>query len=51
MYILLPSLETLSIYNCPEVKSFPEGGLPSNLNEIYIDNCDKLFASRLEWGL
>jgi hypothetical protein len=51
MHILLPSLEKLHIKDCPQVESFPEGGLPSNLNEISIFNCDKLFASRMGWGL
>jgi hypothetical protein len=51
MHILLPSLDKLSISDCPEVESFPEGGLPSNLNVISIFHCDKLFASRLGWGL
>ncbi|XP_062173946.1 putative disease resistance protein At3g14460 [Alnus glutinosa] len=51
MHILLPSLEKLSLSACPQVESFPEGGLPSNLNEISIFDCDKLFASRLGWGL
>jgi Leucine-rich repeat (LRR) protein len=51
MHILLPSLDKLSLSDCPQVESFPEGGLPSNLNEISIFRCDKLFASRLGWGL
>jgi hypothetical protein len=51
MHILLPSLEKLCIEDCPQVLSFPEGGLPSNLNEISIYNCDKLFASQLGWSL
>jgi len=51
MHILLPSLETLYINDCPQVESFSEGGLPFNLNEISIFDCDKLFASRLGWGL
>ncbi|XP_059445071.1 putative disease resistance protein At3g14460 [Corylus avellana] len=51
MHILLPSLEKLKIINCPQVESFPEGGLPSNLNEISVENCDKLFANRMGWGL
>jgi hypothetical protein len=51
MRTCLPSLEKLSIEDCPQIESFPEGGLPSNLNEIYIDNCAKLFASRMGWGL
>jgi hypothetical protein len=51
MHILLPSLDRLYIEDCPQVESFPVGGLPSNLNEISILDCDKLFASRLGWGL
>ncbi|XP_059445030.1 putative disease resistance protein At3g14460 [Corylus avellana] len=51
MHILLPSLEKLYIKDCPQVESFPEGGLPSNLNKISIQNCDKLFANRMGWGL
>ncbi|KEH15144.1 NBS-LRR resistance protein [Medicago truncatula] len=27
------------------------GGLPSNLADLYIENCPKLIASRKEWGL
>jgi Leucine-rich repeat (LRR) protein len=51
MHILLPSLAKLCIQDCPEVESFPEGGLPSNLEEITISDCEKLFARRMEWGL
>jgi hypothetical protein len=51
MHILLPSLEKLHIIDCPQVESFRGGGLPTNLNEISILRCDKLFASRLGWGL
>jgi hypothetical protein len=51
MHILLPSLEYLCICNCPQVESFPEGGLPSNLKTIDIRNCEKLIASRMGWGL
>jgi hypothetical protein len=51
MHILLLSLERLNIRYCPEVESFPEGGLPSNLNGIYIEDCEKLIASRMGWGL
>jgi hypothetical protein len=50
MHILL-SLVRLHIENCREVESFPEGGLPSNLNSIVIWDCEKLIASRMEWGL
>ncbi|XP_059445126.1 putative disease resistance protein At3g14460 isoform X2 [Corylus avellana] len=47
----LPSLEKLFISCCPQVESFSEGELPSNLNEISINCCDKLFANRMGWGL
>jgi hypothetical protein len=48
---LLLSLERLHIKYCREVESFPEGGLPSNLNSIDIWDCEKLIASRMGWGL
>jgi hypothetical protein len=51
MNILLSSLEALSIYNCPKVESFPDGGLPSNLKLIAIIDCEKLFVSQTGWGL
>ncbi|XP_059455887.1 putative disease resistance RPP13-like protein 1 [Corylus avellana] len=51
MHILLSSVKDLRIEDCPKVESFPEGGLPSNLESISIFNCDKLFASRMGWGL
>ncbi|XP_059435286.1 putative disease resistance protein At3g14460 [Corylus avellana] len=47
----LPSLEKLELQCCQEVESFTEGGLASNLNEIFIAFCDKLFANRMGWGL
>jgi hypothetical protein len=50
MHIVL-SLEKLVVWSCPEVESFPEGGLPSNLDTIYIEDCEKLIASRMGWGL
>ena len=51
MHTLLPSLVTLSLQNCPELESFPEGGLPSNLKSLVICSCDKLIPGRMEWGL
>ncbi|XP_059446574.1 putative disease resistance protein At3g14460 [Corylus avellana] len=51
MHIFFSSLEELYIEYCPEVESFPEGRLPSNLNIIYISNCEKLFARRMRWDL
>ncbi|KAG6632447.1 hypothetical protein CIPAW_13G160300 [Carya illinoinensis] len=50
MHVLLPSLGRLSLGNCPEVESFPEGGLPSKLSSIDIIDCDKLIANRRGWG-
>ncbi|KAH7515278.1 hypothetical protein FEM48_Zijuj10G0009800 [Ziziphus jujuba var. spinosa] len=40
---LLPSLNSLMISNCPEVESFPEGGLPFNLSLLKV-GCEKLKA-------
>jgi hypothetical protein len=51
MHILLPSLNVLQIIDCPRVESFPEGGLPSNVVDIDVFRCDKLFAGRVGWGL
>ncbi|XP_048318666.2 putative disease resistance protein At3g14460 [Ziziphus jujuba] len=47
---LLPFLNTLQISNCPESESFPEGGLPSHLNRLWIMNCPKLIAQRMKWN-
>ncbi|KAB1212557.1 hypothetical protein CJ030_MR5G006251 [Morella rubra] len=51
MHLLLPSLLTLRIEFCGQIESFPEGGLPSKLNSLSIQCCDKLFANRIGWGL
>ena len=51
MHTLLPSLLYLELCYCPELESFPEGGLPSNLQILEIGSCDKLFLRRREWGL
>ncbi|KAG6679368.1 hypothetical protein I3842_14G127400 [Carya illinoinensis] len=51
MHLLLPSLESLSIEYCPMLQSFGEGGLPTNLESIFIAGCDKLVACRTTWGL
>jgi hypothetical protein len=47
MHVLLPSLQDLTVRDCPKVESLPEGGLPSNLKRIDISQCDKLVASRM----
>ncbi|XP_070674036.1 putative disease resistance RPP13-like protein 1 [Malus domestica] len=51
MHTLLPSLRNLWIVDCPELESFPEGGLPSELSSLYIRSCKKLIANRMQWGL
>ncbi|CBI33200.3 unnamed protein product, partial [Vitis vinifera] len=51
MHTLLTSLQYLWIDDCPEIDSFPEGGLPTNLSFLDIENCNKLLACRMEWGL
>ena len=51
MHTLLPSLQSLYIENCPRVDHFPDGCLPSNLNRFVIDVSEKIFATRMEWGL
>ncbi|PHU03560.1 hypothetical protein BC332_28811 [Capsicum chinense] len=47
MQELLPSLMRLTLGNCPEIKSFPEGGLPFNLQVLRIFNCKKLPCLRM----
>ncbi|KAG5053917.1 hypothetical protein JHK85_006427 [Glycine max] len=48
MSSLLPKLECLVISNCPEIESFPEGGMPPNLRTVSIVNCEKLLSG-LAW--
>ncbi|KAM3399161.1 hypothetical protein P3S68_002677 [Capsicum galapagoense] len=48
---LLPSLKELRLWNCPEIESFPDGGLPFNLQLLWINNCEKLVNGRKEWRL
>ena len=45
---LLPKLQYLAISNCPEIESFPEGGIPPNLSTVFIFNCEKLLSG-LAW--
>ncbi|XP_057497420.1 putative disease resistance protein At3g14460 [Actinidia eriantha] len=51
MQTLFPSLDKLDLSCCPEIESFPDGGLPSNLRELRISHCKKLVDRRREWGL
>ncbi|XP_062119316.1 putative disease resistance RPP13-like protein 1 [Humulus lupulus] len=48
---LLPSLQELVIYDCPELESLPRFGLPLSLRELTIQGCDKVIASRMSWNL
>ncbi|CAN4119188.1 unnamed protein product [Withania somnifera] len=51
MQELLPSLNRLELWLCPEIESFPEGGLPFHLQELHILDCEKLVNNRKEWRL
>ena len=51
MHTLLPSLVRLELRWCPELESFPEGGLPSSLESLAIYGCEKLISHRMELGL
>ncbi|KAM5552095.1 putative disease resistance RPP13-like protein 1 [Rosa sericea] len=47
----LLSLQYLEISGCPELELFPDGGLPSNLNSLYLWDCNKLITQRVHWKL
>jgi hypothetical protein len=44
------SCVSLYVARCPHIKSFSNGGLPSNLTFLSIGYCDKL-TSQKDWGL
>ncbi|KAL5549181.1 hypothetical protein UlMin_004412 [Ulmus minor] len=48
---LLPSLNYLEVTNCGEIESWPEGGLPSNLESLLIEGCKKPAARVMHWDL
>ncbi|XP_048330872.2 putative disease resistance protein At3g14460 [Ziziphus jujuba] len=48
---LLPSLQSLSIWNCPQREPFSGSPLPSHLFKLQITESDKLFPSRRQWDL
>uniref|UniRef100_A0A3Q7JPQ6 Disease resistance protein n=1 Tax=Solanum lycopersicum TaxID=4081 RepID=A0A3Q7JPQ6_SOLLC len=48
---LLPSLKKLTLNGCPEIESFPQGGLPFNLQVLEIHDCKKLVNGLNEWHL
>ncbi|KAK3223805.1 hypothetical protein Dsin_010830 [Dipteronia sinensis] len=50
MHTLLTSLEVLGVSYCPKIESFPIGGLPTNLQSLLIQNCDRLTPQE-GWGL
>ncbi|KAK4709512.1 hypothetical protein R3W88_030437 [Solanum pinnatisectum] len=51
MQELIPSLKELELWFCTEIVSFPEGGLPFNLQVLRIHYCKKLVNARKEWHL
>ena len=51
MHTLLTSLQSFEIFDCPQLLSFPEGGLPSSLFELSIWSCNNLMTCRTKWGL
>ncbi|PHT61376.1 hypothetical protein T459_34771 [Capsicum annuum] len=51
MQELLPSLKELRLPYCPEIDSFPDGGLPFSLQLLWIRDCEKLVNDRTEWCL
>ncbi|WJX22365.1 hypothetical protein P8452_11678 [Trifolium repens] len=42
---LLPKLQALSITDCPEMETVPEGGMPASLRTLHIENCEKLLRN------
>ncbi|KAL2337129.1 hypothetical protein Fmac_011575 [Flemingia macrophylla] len=50
-FLHLKSLKSFYFYDCPQLQSFPTGGLPSRLHKLEIEGCPKLVASRETWGL
>ncbi|GMQ09405.1 hypothetical protein CsSME_00052795 [Camellia sinensis var. sinensis] len=51
MHTLFPYLQSLELYGCLEIESFPESGLPSSLHSLEIQNCNKLTTHQKEWDL
>ncbi|XP_058721856.1 putative disease resistance RPP13-like protein 1 isoform X2 [Vicia villosa] len=47
---LFSNLSDLKLRNCPELESFPMGGIPSNLIKLGIFNCPSLEHLPEEWG-
>ncbi|KAL5540828.1 hypothetical protein UlMin_043798 [Ulmus minor] len=52
LHNLFPSLQSLSIDNCPEVETFSVIGLPLKLRALAISRCEKLLNSNwMSWNL
>ncbi|XP_009765783.1 putative disease resistance RPP13-like protein 1 isoform X4 [Nicotiana sylvestris] len=51
MQELFPSLKELLLEDCPEIESFPEGGLPFHLEVLRIEYCQKLVNGQKKWCL
>ncbi|XWS32494.1 hypothetical protein CRYUN_Cryun23aG0163300 [Craigia yunnanensis] len=47
----LTSLQFLTICQCPGLESFPKGGLPRNLLELEIWDCENLKQPMSQWNL
>ncbi|WJX26707.1 hypothetical protein P8452_15592 [Trifolium repens] len=42
---LLPKLQDVRIFDCPEMETFPEGGMPASLRSLILGNCEKLLRN------
>ncbi|PRQ54918.1 putative P-loop containing nucleoside triphosphate hydrolase, leucine-rich repeat domain, L [Rosa chinensis] len=51
MHTSLPSLQNMILEDCPELESFPIGGLPPKLKTLEFDCTRKLLANQKQWGL
>lgn len=47
----LTCLQDLSIFQCPHLESFPEGGLSPNLTELETRDCENVTQPMSDWGL
>ncbi|CAK8530603.1 unnamed protein product [Lathyrus sativus] len=42
---LVPKLKQMYIHDCPEMETFPEGGMPPSLRSLRVGNCKKLLRN------
>lgn len=47
----IQSLESLDIWFCPKLESFPDGDLPPKLTKLTMRGCGELLKPLSEWGL